>query len=220
MLFSWGKMIQMSISNNPLFITFEGIDGCGKSTQVKMLMDRFEKESIESSLVREPGGTQISEEIRDVLLKNRYDKMSERTEALLMTASRSQLTKDVIIPNLKSGKIVVADRFKDSTLAYQGGGRGLDLKYLIQLNEFATYDLDPDITFFIDVTAKEGSGRRTSGKQDRIEEAGLKFQEKVRVQYLKLAHMFSHRFVIIDGTLTPDEIHQVIWNEIQKRKNS
>ena len=210
----------MSISNNSLFITFEGIDGCGKSTQVKMLMDRLDGKNIESLLVREPGGTRISEEIREVLLMNRNDTMAKRTEALLMTASRAQLTKEVIIPKLEAGTWVIADRFKDSTLAYQGGGRGLDLNYLIQLNEFATYDLDPDITFFIDVTAKEGSGRRTSGKQDRIEEAGLKFQEKVRVQYLKLAHMFSHRFVIIDGTLTPDEIHQVIWNEIQKRKNS
>ena len=210
----------MSISNNPLFITFEGIDGCGKSTQVKMLMDRFEKESIESLLVREPGGTQISEEIRDVLLKNRYDKMSERTEALLMTASRSQLTKDVIIPNLKSGKIVVADRFKDSTLAYQGGGRGLDLKYLIQLNEFATYDLDPDITFFIDVTADEGNRRRNSGISDRIEKAGIDFQHIVREQYIKLAHMYDQRFVTIDGTLSPENIHKTIWTTIQDRKNS
>jgi len=155
-------MTQMSISNKSLFISFEGIDGCGKSTQVKMLMNRFELDGIDSLLVREPGGTQISEEIREVLLKNRNENMAERTEALLMTASRAQLTHDVIIPSLDSGLIVIADRFKDSTLAYQGGGRGLDINYLLQLNDFATFELDPDITFFIDVTADEGHRRLNS----------------------------------------------------------
>ena len=206
----------MSISNNSLFITFEGIDGCGKSTQVKMLMDRLDGKNIESLLVREPGGTRISEEIREVLLKNRNDSMAKRTEALLMTASRAQLTKEVIIPKLEAGTWVIADRFKDSTLAYQGGGRGLDLNYLIQLNEFATYELDPDITFFIDVNAEEGNERRNLNYPDRIEGAGIKFQEKVREQYLKLAHMYSDRFVIIDGGETPEEIHQTIWSEIKK----
>ena len=206
----------MSISNNSLFITFEGIDGCGKSTQVKMLMDRLDGKNIESLLVREPGGTRISEEIREVLLMNRNDTMAKRTEALLMTASRAQLTKEVIIPKLEAGTWVIADRFKDSTLAYQGGGRGLDLNYLIQLNEFATYELDPDITFFIDVNAEEGNERRNLNYPDRIEGAGIKFQEKVREQYLKLAHMYSDRFVIIDGGETPEEIHQTIWSEIKK----
>ena len=206
----------MSISNNSLFITFEGIDGCGKSTQVKMLMDRLDGKNIESLLVREPGGTRISEEIREVLLMNRNDTMAKRTEALLMTASRAQLTKEVIIPKLETGTWVIADRFKDSTLAYQGGGRGLDLNYLIQLNEFATYELDPDITFFIDVNAEEGNERRNLNYPDRIEGAGIKFQEKVREQYLKLAHMYSDRFVIIDGGETPEEIHQTIWSEIKK----
>ena len=206
----------MSISNNSLFITFEGIDGCGKSTQVKMLMDRLDGKNIESLLVREPGGTRISEEIREVLLMNRNDTMAKRTEALLMTASRAQLTKEIIIPKLEAGTWVIADRFKDSTLAYQGGGRGLDLNYLIQLNEFATYELDPDITFFIDVNAEEGNERRNLNYPDRIEGAGIKFQEKVREQYLKLAHMYSDRFVIIDGGETPEEIHQTIWSEIKK----
>ncbi|MBT3180568.1 MAG: dTMP kinase [Candidatus Marinimicrobia bacterium] len=205
--------------NRSLFISFEGIDGCGKSTQVKMLMNQLDKNDIKSLLVREPGGTPISEEIREVLLKNRDDKMAERTEALLMTASRAQLTQDIIIPSLNSGLIVIADRFKDSTLAYQGGGRGVDLGFLVQLNEFATYDLDPDITFFIDITSEEGRKRQSNGDLDRIENAGLSFQEKVREQYLKLAHMFSHRFIIIDGVLSPDEIHQKIWSEIQNRKS-
>ena len=206
----------MSISNNSLFISFEGIDGCGKSTQVKLLMNRFESDGIDSLLVREPGGTRISEEIREVLLKNRNENMAERTEALLMTASRAQLTHDVIIPSLDSGLIVIADRFKDSTLAYQGGGRGLDINYLVQLNDFATFELDPDITFFIDVTADEGRKRLNSKHSDRIEGAGKIFQEKVREQYLKLARIYSDRFIVLDGEKTPEEIHQIIWLEINK----
>ena len=211
-------MTQMSISNKSLFISFEGIDGCGKSTQVKMLMNRFELDGIDSLLVREPGGTQISEEIREVLLKNRNENMAERTEALLMTASRAQLTHDVIIPSLDSGLIVIADRFKDSTLAYQGGGRGLDINYLLQLNDFATFELDPDITFFIDVTADEGHRRLNSKNPDRIEGAGKIFQEKVREQYLKLARIYSDRFIVLDGEKTPEEIHQTIWLEINKKQ--
>ena len=209
----------MSISTKPLFISFEGIDGCGKTTQVKMLMERLSKHQIESCLVREPGGTKISEEIRKILLKNRDDKMSSRTEALLMTASRAQLTKDIIIPQLDSGKWVVADRFKDSTLAYQGGGRGIDLNILLKLNHFATYEKDPDITFFIDLTADECNKRRTKLNLDRIENDGITFQTNVREQYLKLSNMFSKRFITIDGKNSFDELHRIIWAEINHRKN-
>ena len=144
-------MMKMSTSKGGIFISFEGIDGCGKSTQVRLLMESLKKENIDSILVREPGGTKISEEIRTILLSNQNNNMASRTEALLMTASRAQLTNDKIIPALKNGFCVVADRFKDSTLAYQGGGRGLDLDYLIDLNNFATCDIDPDIPFNIDI---------------------------------------------------------------------
>lgn len=209
----------MSISTKPLFISFEGIDGCGKTTQVKMLMERLSKHQIESCLVREPGGTKISEEIRKILLKNRDDKMSSRTEALLMTASRAQLTKDIIIPQLDSGKWVVADRFKDSTLAYQGGGRGIDLNILLKLNHFATYEKDPDITFFIDLTPDECNKRRRKLNLDRIENDGITFQTNVREQYLKLSNMFSKRFITIDGKNSFDELHRIIWAEINHRKN-
>lgn len=198
----------------PIFISFEGIDGCGKSTQVKMLMDKFKSEQLAATLVREPGGNQICEEIRDILLKNRADIMSDRTEALLMTASRAQLTQDVIQSTLNNGTIVVADRYKDSTLAYQGGGRNLDLDFLIQLNNFATNGLDPDFTFFIDVTPEVGQSRLNGDNQDRIESAGIEFQQKVREQYLELCHMFSDRFVKIDGTLPPNEIHLKIWDTL------
>ena len=210
-------MIQMSISTKSLFISFEGIDGCGKSTQVNLLMDKLANEKNDSILVREPGGTPISEEIRQILLNDRNDELAARTEALLMTASRAQLTKELIIPALKKGTYVIADRYKDSTVAYQGGGRNLDLDYLIQLNDFATYGLDPDITFFIDVTIEEGNRRRNFDSPDRIEKAGMEFQEKVRDQYFELVNLFPDRIIVIDGSQSPDMIGQTIWNTIQTR---
>jgi len=209
----------MSTSNKPLFISFEGIDGCGKSTQVKILLERLDQEGIDSTLVREPGGTHISEEIREVLLTNRDDTMADRTETLLMTASRAQLTHDIIIPSQEKGKFVIADRFADSTLAYQGGGRGLNLDWLIKLNEFATFGVRPDLTFFIDVTAVVGARRRSTVHPDRLENVGHDFQEKVRNQYLKLVKLFPDRFITVDGMESPDVIHTRIWSEINKRMN-
>ena len=209
----------MSTSNKPLFISFEGIDGCGKSTQVKILLERLDQAGIDSTLVREPGGTHISEEIREVLLKIRDDTMADRTETLLMTASRAQLTHDIIIPSQEKGKFVIADRFADSTLAYQGGGRGLNLDWLIKLNEFATFGVRPDLTFFIDVTAKVGARRRSTVHPDRLENVGHDFQEKVRNEYLKLVKLFPDRFITLDGMESPDVIHTRIWSEVNKRMN-
>ncbi len=213
------KTIRMSTSNKPLFISFEGIDGCGKSTQVKILLERLDQAGIDSTLVREPGGTHISEEIREVLLTNRDDTMADRTETLLMTASRAQLTHDIIIPSQEKGKFVIADRFADSTLAYQGGGRGLNLDWLIKLNEFATFGVRPDLTFFFDVTAKVGARRRSTVHPDRLENVGHDFQEKVRNQYLKLVKLFPDRFITLDGMESPDVIHTRIWLEVNKRMN-
>ena len=153
-------MIKIYILNKNYFISFEGIDGSGKSTQANLLIDRLSSMNIESLFLREPGGTTISEEIRTVLLNNRKDEMSSRTEALLMCASRAQLTKDIIIPEMKAGKWIIADRFADSTLAYQGGGRGINLDWLIRLNEFATYGIEPDLTFYIDIDPEVGFQRR------------------------------------------------------------
>ena len=121
------KMIRTYILNKSYFISFEGIDGSGKSTQAKLLIERLNSNSIETCFVREPGGTKISEEIRKILLDDRAEEMSSRTEAMLMCASRAQLTKNIIMPELKSGKWVIADRYSDSTLAYQGGGRNIDI---------------------------------------------------------------------------------------------
>jgi dTMP kinase len=206
----------MSISKGH-FITFEGIDGCGKSTQVKMLvesMNRIEKKTI---LVREPGGTTISEEIREILLHRHQSNISDRTEALLMTGSRAQLTYEVIMPNLINGRNVVADRFYDSTLAYQGGGRKLDLDWLIKLNYFATYELEPDVTFFVDILPEEASKRKNK-EEDRIEGAGIEFQTLVRNTYLELSIRFKERFIVINGHDTIENIHKSILAELRRRQ--
>lgn len=203
----------MSTSNKGIFISFEGIDGCGKSTQVKLLLDRLSIEGYATKLVREPGGTDISEKIRKILLNKDHNNMSSRAEALLMTASRAQLTKEEIIPALKDGVCVIADRFKDSTLAYQGGGRGLDHDLLVGLNDFATYDIDPDLSIFLDIKAKNAFSRSKSQNADRIESVGVEFQEKVREEYLKIANRFDDRFLIINGQDSISLIHSTIWEK-------
>ena len=173
----------MSISIKPRFITFEGIDGCGKSTQVELLNDYLLNNNIQSRIVREPGGTSISEKVRDILLSNINTSMSSRTEALLMTASRAQLTKEIIIPQLKSNFWIVSDRYTDSTLAYQGGGRNLDINWLKRLNLFATFEKIPDLTFFLDVPI-DIIPKRQTGNLDRFETEGLTFLNKVRNAYI------------------------------------
>ena len=199
------------------FITFEGIDGCGKSTQVKKLVEFFNKTKKTAIFVREPGGTQISEEIREILLNRHLEDISDRTEALLMTGSRSQLTHEIIIPNLNKGLHVLADRYSDSTLAYQGGGRQIDIEWLIRLNQFATYNIEPNVTFYIDVLPEEALKRKNQEK-DRIEMAGIELQSRVRNAYLELAKRFQSRYIIIDGHDSIDNIHDVIINHIKLRK--
>lgn len=203
----------MSTSKTGLFISFEGIDGCGKSTQVKKLITKLEEKKITHILVREPGGSGISEEIREILLKKHVEKMDPRAEALLMVASRAQLTKNLIKPSIENGTCVVADRYMDSTIAYQGGGRELDIEYLLGLNKFATYSVEPDITFFIDIDPVVCANRIKPKELDRIESAGVSFQEKVRKQYLKLANRYPDRVFKIEGTDSIKNIHKEIWKK-------
>ena len=207
----------MSSSNNAKFITFEGIDGCGKSTQAKLLLEYMNKSGVETILVREPGGTNISESIREILLHSSSGQMGDRTESLLMTASRAQLTQEVIIPNMDQGKFVIADRYSDSTLAYQGGGRNLDIEWLIELNNYATFTLLPDITFFVDIRSEEAL-RRLDSNKDRIEGEGIEFQARVRKTYHELAERFNDRYVILDGYGEINDIHQKVLNEMIRRK--
>ena len=207
----------MSSSNNAKFITFEGIDGCGKSTQARLLLDYMNKSGVETILVREPGGTNISESVREILLHSSPGQMGDRTESLLMTASRAQLTQEVIIPNMDQGKFVIADRYSDSTLAYQGGGRNLDIEWLIELNNYATFTLLPDITFFVDIRSEEAL-RRLDSNKDRIEGEGIEFQARVRKAYHELAERFNDRYVILDGYSKINDIHQKVLNEMIRRK--
>ena len=209
-------MTQMSTLDKARFISFEGIDGSGKSTQATLFLDRLIQLGKEGILVREPGGTPISEAIRHVLLTKGNRQMVARTEALLMTASRSQLTKEVILPNLEQNRWVIADRYADSTLAYQGGGRELNLDWLQDLNKFATYNLEPNITFVIDILPKEALGRR-GRTEDRIEVEGIAFQKKVRQTYLELAQQYSDRIIVIDGHMGREIIQDNIWDEIKRR---
>ena len=209
-------MTQMSTSDKARFISFEGIDGSGKSTQATLFLDKLIQKGKQGILVREPGGTPISEAIRHVLLTKGNRQMVARTEALLMTASRSQLTKEVILPNLEQNRWVIADRYADSTLAYQGGGRELNLDWLQDLNKFATYDLEPNVTFVIDVHPKEALQRRGQ-TEDRIEEEGIAFQKQVRRTYLKLAQQYSDRIIVIDGHMDREIIQDNIWDEIKRR---
>ena len=207
----------MSSLNNAKFITFEGIDGCGKSTQARLLLEYMNNSGVETILVREPGGTNISEAIREILLHSSSSQMGDRTESLLMTASRAQLTQEVIVPNIDQGKFVIADRYSDSTLAYQGGGRNLDIEWLIELNNYATFTLLPDITFFVDIRPEEAL-RRLDSDKDRIEGEGIEFQTRVRKTYQILAEKFNDRYVIIDGYAEKGDIHKKVLNEMKRRK--
>ena len=211
------SQIQMSSLNNAKFITFEGIDGCGKSTQARLLLEYMNNSGVETILVREPGGTNISESIREILLHSTSSQMGDRTESLLMTASRAQLTQEVIVPNIDKGKFVIADRYSDSTLAYQGGGRNLDIEWLIELNNYATFTLLPDITFFVDIRPEEAL-RRLNSDKDRIEGEGIEFQTLVRKTYQILAEKFNDRYVIIDGYAEKGDIHKKVLNEMKRRK--
>ena len=197
------------------FITFEGIDGCGKTTQAEMLFELLEKQKLPISFVREPGGDPISESIRKLLLHSE-EIMSDRAEALLMIASRAQLTDKVILPYLLNGRWVVADRYADSTLAYQGGGRGLSSTALEEINYFGTYTLKPDLTFFIDISVEEAN-KRVSVSRDRIEKEGDKFQQRVRDFYTSLHTEEPERVILIDGKKSIDTIHNEIWSIVNEK---
>jgi len=200
-----------------LFITFEGIDGCGKSTQCELLRNYLEDSGREFIFVREPGGTVIGERIREILLDKKNTQMTPRTELLLFEAARAQITDEVIRPALDAGKIVLCDRFFDSSSAYQGMARGMGMDLVEELNMAATGGLKPDITFFFDISASEALARRgrRGEASDRIELAGLKFQEDVRQGYLKLAAGSDGRIVTIDASKGIEEIYEVIMSTLE-----
>jgi dTMP kinase len=200
-----------------MFITFEGLDFCGKSTQVKLLKKYFEEKNKEVKLIREPGGVKISEKIRELLLDTENSEMTIETEALLFAASRSQLVREKIIPFLEQGYVVISDRFHDSSIAYQGYGRGINTQFVIDLQKFAIGSAIPTITFFIDIPIEEVLKRKqklTQKELDRIEVSKSDFYEKVRNGYKTLAKE-EERFVTLNGLMQIEEIHKIIVDKIK-----
>jgi dTMP kinase len=199
-----------------MFISFEGIDGSGKSTQAKLLMKKLQEENRTVLFLREPGGTEISEQIRNILLNKKNLKMTQIAELLLFAASRAQLVSEVIKPALLNNTVVITDRYVDSTTVYQGHGRGLHHGGIKGINSLATMGVMPKKTFFIDITVQEMIARRQANHQDidRMEMSNDDFFNRVRQGYLDLAKEEPGRFVTIDGKESIETIHQQIWSVV------
>ena len=204
------------------FITFEGGEGCGKSTQVRRLKEALEKEGVEVVLTREPGGTWLAEEIRRLIKDQTTDAPCDRSELLLFLAARAQLVRNVIRPALESGKWVVSDRFSDSTVAYQGYGRGLPIDMLKDMNDFACEGLKPDLTVLLDVSP-ETSARRLRAREaatntaaDRIELAGDEFHRRLRRGFAEQAKEHPERIVTVDANGSVEEVWEQIWTLMRR----
>ncbi|MEW6141774.1 MAG: dTMP kinase [Chloroflexota bacterium] len=197
-----------------LFITFEGGEGCGKSTQARALYTHLKRQGIPVLLTQEPGGTDLGRHIRDLLKRQVSTSISPEAELLLFNASRAQLVSEVIKPALKKGMVVICDRFYDSTTAYQGYGRGLDLTAVKAVNDFGAGGLKPDLTILLDIPPERGLDRKGRSVEDRYEQEAVRFHKRVRAGYLKLARMEPERWLVIDGRLKRREIADRIWERI------
>jgi dTMP kinase len=212
-----------------MFLTFEGLDFSGKTTQARLVVEKLKTPPSNSGLlprtvqfIREPGGTRISERLREILLDKKNLEMSQMSELLLFSASRAQLVEEIILPALQRGETVVCDRYYDSTTAYQGYGRGLDLSTIRRINSAATFGLKPDLTVLVDIPVEEIERRKAVAGLpfDRMESSGKAFYEKVRRGYHEIAHDELDRFVIVDGLKSIQELEQEIWSAVQCRENS
>lgn len=191
----------MTVKSKAKFVSIEGIEGAGKTTALKFIVEWLQKQQLSHVVTREPGGTPIAEAIRHVLLGHYEEMMSPDTELLLMFAGRAQNISHVILPALRRGQWVVSDRFTDASFAYQGGGRGVPKKHIDELASWVQGSLHVDVTFLLDVPADIGISRVESrGARDRIESEGLEFFNRVRETYLKLAKEYPDRFCVIDST--------------------
>ncbi|MFZ5519538.1 MAG: dTMP kinase [Candidatus Zhuqueibacterota bacterium] len=200
-------------------ITFEGIDFCGKSVQIQRLVSRFREEQIPFQLFREPGGTIIAEKIRSALLTIEDEAVSPIAEYLLYSAARAQVVKEKIMPALQQGALVICDRFYDSSTAYQGYGRNIDIELVHQINRLATQGLKPTLTFFIDISLEEMEQRKQLAAEnlDRMERESRDFFRRVRAGYFRISQEEPERFVTIDGSSTIDSIAETIWHAISNR---
>ena len=205
-----------------MFITFEGIEGCGKSTQAKRLVNRLKELAVPLVFTLEPGGTSVGQKIRRILLDSRNQHLSPLTELLLYAADRAQHVEEVIKPALEQEKWVLCDRFFDATTVYQGYARGLDMKLIVTLNEKASPGIRPDITFLIDCAVEIGLERALERNriqfqegQDRFEREKKDFHEAVREGYLTMAMEDRERFVVVDGTLKEDELEEIIFKHVE-----
>lgn len=196
-----------------MFITFEGIDGSGKTTQIELLSEKLTEEGYKVSVFREPGGTEISEQIREILLDTKLD-IDPVTELLLFSAARSQLIAEKVLPLQKAGTIVILDRFYDSTTAYQGYGReSVALKQIRELNKVASHDNEPDLTFYMKISLEEAQKRTLKQQKDRMELSGDEFYEKV-IKGFDALSLTEKRFVTLDATAPQKKIHSKIWEQV------
>ncbi len=208
-----------------MFITFEGLDFSGKSTQAELLVSKLRAHPFPGArgvrpvcFVREPGGTRISERLRDILLDRKNLELNDIAELMLFSASRAQLVAEVIRPALLRGEIVIGDRFYDSTTAYQGYGRGLNLESVHRINAIATSGLVPDLTIVVDIPLEEIVRRKARAGLtfDRMESAGRAFYERVRNGYLDLVRLEPHRFIRVDGTASISSVEEEIWSSLTR----
>lgn len=198
-----------------LFITLEGPDGSGKSTIVKLLSEYFNEKGFEVVLTREPGGTQIGEKIRDIVLDNKNIEMSSTTEALLYAASRAQHIQEKILPSLEDGKIIICERFVHSSLVYQGIGRALGVNKIKEINNFAIQGVEPDVTLFFDIDPERALKRKTKkGEGDRLEMEDVSFHRDVYEGYLKICKMYPEEIKVIDAGKNIKEVFNQVRNII------
>lgn len=198
------------------FITFEGSDGCGKTTQSVLLVQKLKELGLNIVRTREPGGTIIAEVLRKILLDPK-NKISALAELLLYEACRAQHTEELIIPALNSGKVVICERYTDASIAYQGFGRGIDKKIIFQLNDIATSKLKPDLTVFFDVNVKKGLSRTELRGKDRLENENFAFHKRVRDGYLWLIKKFPKRIKMVKADDTIENISKRILNIVVSR---
>ncbi len=199
------------------FISFEGIDGSGKTTQIELLKNKIISVNQKAVCFREPGGTQVSERIREILLSNQNSNLADAAESLLFFASRTQLLHEKILPLSKKGCFIICDRFNDSTIAYQGYGKGNNIKDLNYISNYSINKFMPELTFFLDISVDLSIKRREFKKSDRIESNGVDYLNRVRAGFLDIADKNPSRFIVINGADSEKNVSKQIWSKISDK---